>query len=42
MKRRVLLVVHVERGKVTRIISARKATGQERRRYEQHTSRQTE
>ena len=41
-KLRVLLVVHTERGDVTRIISARQAAPTEQKRYEQHARRQTE
>jgi len=35
LKRRLLLVVHTERGENTRVISARKATNKERQLYEE-------
>lgn len=35
IKRRLLVVVHLERGNKIRIISARRATAHERKRYEQ-------
>ena len=35
LKRRILVVVYIERGERTRIISARKATNEERRVYEE-------
>jgi uncharacterized DUF497 family protein len=37
---RLLIVVFAERGSVVRIVSARRATGRERREYEAHVARQ--
>lgn len=38
-KQRLLVVVHAERGDIIRLISARQATSQERRRYERKHGR---
>jgi uncharacterized DUF497 family protein len=38
-KNRLLVIVHLERGNIIRIISARKATKKERKQYEETTKR---
>jgi uncharacterized DUF497 family protein len=38
-KNRLLVIVHLERGNIIRIISARKATKKERKQYEEATKR---